>query len=257
MSVSIAAYQDLWADRTLWSGSSTATGLVAAAGDPSQEAQRTHDAATGFATDLTLRISQARDEGDKDTSSLAAALVDAVDYLGDTFGADTADAAMGIVYSRVGDDEITEDSLGKGLLDVIRFVDRNFGFEGGDEVIARFNGDLNDSLNEYFDNGLSEQFYAVTPQTATIVQAVPSLVESVRAAGDEAADAVADLLRESLEDGPTMTNLRRGLSEARDYLDENGLAEASAALDQAARGILSPLGESTAAPKGATLDIAI
>ena len=121
--------------------------------------EHTHKAATGFATDLALRLSQARDgENGKDASPLAAALVDTMDYIGDEFGADAATAAMGIVYSRVGNGDITEDSLGKGLLDVVRLIDRTFGFEGGDKLLNRFNGDLNDTLNEYFDNGLTEQF---------------------------------------------------------------------------------------------------
>lgn len=226
------------------------------------DAERTHDAATGFAQHLTLRLQQAQGQnGDeqKDTATLASALINAVDYIGEEFGSDAATAAMGIIQSRVGNEEITEDTLGKGLLDVIRFADRNFGFEGGDKLIAHFNGQLNDAINGYFDNGLTEQFYAVTPQTATIAQAVPHILDTVRQeAGDVLADSVADIIGNSLQDGPTMTNLRKGIARAKNHLAQNGQPGAASVLAHAAQDALGTLGPTPAAPPvGTMLDVAV
>jgi len=224
-----------------------------------QGMDRTHDAATGFATDLTLRLQTQADQSENDTSDLASALINSVDFIGDQFGPDAATAAMGIVYSRIGEDEITEDALGKGLLDVIRFMDRNFGFEGGDKVIAQFNGELNDALNSYFDNGLSEKFYAGTPESGTIVQALPELIQQVQNTfGDEIAQSVADIIEDNLESGLTMTNLRKGIAQAKNHLARNGEPGAASVLAHAAQGIMDGLSpESAATTKGFTLDIAV
>ncbi|WP_461209162.1 hypothetical protein [Desulfocurvus sp. DL9XJH121] len=214
------------------------------------------DAAQGFAQDLALRMAQAAQDGDKDTSTLASSLAEAMEYIGEEFGSDAATAAMGIVYSKVGQEEIDEDSLGNGLLGVIAFVDRNFGFSGGDKVISRFNGELNDSINEYFDNGLSELFYAQTPQTTSIAQAVPGLASAVSQAwGQDAADGVADMIRDSLTDGLNLTNLRRGVADAADRLEQDGAPGAAATLEQAAQEILDELNAAAQTPPGAALDV--
>jgi hypothetical protein len=260
MNVTSVAYQPQALGLFQNAPSAYGNGGALAAPTLATDPERTHEAATGFAQSLTLRLQQAQAEGEeKDTSSLASALVDTVDYIGQQFGADAASAAMGIVYSRVGEGEITEDSLGKGLLDVIRFTDRNFGFEGGDKLIGRFNGSLNDALNEYFDNGLNEQFYASTPQTATITQAIDSMLGTVQdQLGDDLADTVADILRAGLEDGLTMTNLRKGVAQAKQYLASSAEPGAASVLAQAAQDSLGQLGaEAAPAAVGATLDVTV
>lgn len=219
---------------------------------------RTHEAAEGFATDLSLRLSTQAGNEDKDGSSLAGSLLDAIDFIAEEYGSDTATAAMGIVYSRIGEGEITEDSLGNGLLDVIRFMDRDHGIEAGDKVMSRFNGALNDAMNEYFDNGLTEKFYAVTPQTGTVAQAVSQMVDRVQQSfGEELAQNVSDLLQDSLEDGLNMTNLRKGIARAKNHLAVNGEPGAASLLAHAAQDALSALAPGQTAPKGATLDIAV
>lgn len=226
---------------------------------PAKTADTTADAtnhtattATAFANNIALRLTQQADtttesgteEGTADVSGLAASLKESIQFIGDKFGADAATAAMGIIYKRVGNDEITEDNLSEGLLDVLRFVDRNFGFEGGDALIDHFNGALNNSLNEYFDNGLTEQFYAATPETSTVVQAVPELVQTIQdSLGDDAAGIVSSILQGSLENGPNIVNLRKGLAKAKNALNKEIAPGSAAALAHAAKDVLAGLGE--------------
>lgn len=95
--------------------------------------------------------------------TLEQSLARAVDHIRSNFGNAAAQATMGLVYKEVGNGPVSEDSLGQGLLQALRFVDRNFGFAAGDRLMAFFNSDLNKAVNEYFDNGLMEVFYAAGP----------------------------------------------------------------------------------------------
>ncbi|HCG05533.1 MAG TPA: hypothetical protein DEV75_11805 [Desulfovibrio sp.] len=96
---------------------------------------------------------------DAERDALSGALSGSVRWVADKFGDAAATAVMGIVYKSIGDGPVTEDALGEGLLDALRFVDRQFGTASGDAFMAQLNGGgLNDALNDYFDNGLSERF---------------------------------------------------------------------------------------------------
>ncbi len=96
---------------------------------------------------------------DAERDALSGALSGSVRWVADKFGDAAATAVMGIVYKSIGDGPVTEDSLGEGLLNALRFVDRQFGTTSGDAFMAQLNGGgLNDALNDYFDNGLSERF---------------------------------------------------------------------------------------------------
>lgn len=113
----------------------------------------TANAATGAASTATTAPT------DAERNALSGALSGSVRWVADTFGDAAATAVMGIVYKSVGDGPVTEDSLGEGLLNALRFVDRQFGTTSGDAFMAQLNGGgLNDALNDYFDNGLSERF---------------------------------------------------------------------------------------------------
>lgn len=103
----------------------------------------------------------------KDTTSIEHSLAEAVDFVRANFGDAAAQATMGLIYKNVGTEEITEDSLGEGLLDALKFVDRNFGMAAGDKLMAHFNQGVNNALNDYFDNGLMETFYAANSATGT------------------------------------------------------------------------------------------
>ncbi|MDR3043407.1 MAG: hypothetical protein LBU75_03980 [Desulfovibrio sp.] len=117
------------------------------------------------ATDTTGTTTNAATEAastaptDAERDALSDALSGSVRWVADKFGDAAATAVMGIVYKSIGDGPVTEDALGEGLLNALRFVDRQFGTASGDAFMAQLNGGgLNDALNDYFDNGLSERF---------------------------------------------------------------------------------------------------
>lgn len=158
---------------------------------------------------------------DAERSALAGALADSVRWMATNHGDAAATAIMGIVYKRVGDGPVTEDALGNGLLDAVRFVDRQFGTTAGDAFMAKLNGDggaagtsLNDALNKYFDNGLNERFMvagsgnlaAMAVQQAEAAKAtLTQRADSGEDGGDGAADplkSLLDMLRKmNAEDG--------------------------------------------------------
>ncbi|SBV91020.1 exported hypothetical protein [uncultured delta proteobacterium] len=140
---------------------------------------------SSFAYDLTRRVSQsqgldsaqasrasavtptdaladeqaaARAEKTGQLQKLESALSGTVAYMADKHGEKAASAMIALVYKRLGDGEINEESLGNAFLDVTRFIDANFGTGAGDNFMAHLNGSLNDSMNAFFDNGLSETF---------------------------------------------------------------------------------------------------
>ena len=137
--------------------------------------------ASGFAFDVSRRISQnkglsvaengkeidaevaaAQEEKLTQLQKLENALGATVSYMANTYGEQAASAMIGIMYKSLGDGEVNETTLGNALLDVVRFVDANFGFDKGDDFMAHLNGTLNDSLNAFFDNGQNETFFAVS-----------------------------------------------------------------------------------------------
>ncbi len=140
----------------------------------------------------------------KDTSALEQSLSSAVDYVRSNFGDAAAQATMGMVYKSIGNGDITEESLGKGLLDAVRFMDRNFGFAAGDKLMAHFNQGVNKAMNDYFDNGLMETFYAVSPGAKGHVQGLKmtaAMQEVAKDYGQEAVASIMESLQSALESG--------------------------------------------------------
>lgn len=130
---------------------------------------------------------------------LAASLEDAMRHVADAHGDRAATAFMGLVMKRIGDGTVNEESLGNGLLDGLRFIDRQFGTAAGDSLIARFNGGLNDSLNGFFGNGHDELFIASTTMvgqgdTSVTGGVLPTLTSA------EGSPESGDLLKQMLED---------------------------------------------------------
>lgn len=157
--------------------------------------------------------------GDARREQLAASLEDAMRHVADAHGDRAATAFMGLVMKRLGDGSVSEESLGNGLLDGLRFIDRQFGTAAGDSLIARFNGGLNDSINGFFGNGHDELFLASTTMVgqggASVTGGVlPTL--SPAGGGTEGGD----LLKQMLED---LKNLRLS------GVDETGTGAAAAA----------------------------
>ncbi len=182
-----------------------------------------------FAKDVMARIDAsglgAQDAGENAGANLEQALADSVDYVRENFGDEAAVAMVGIVYKGLGDGDISEDDLGQSLLNVVKFMDQNFGFAGGDKIMAQFNGQLNDSLNRYFENGFEEKFYAVNGEAGTansLMSALSLTAASVAGKyGDEAAQTVMDIITSNLEEkGISRNSLKESLDQAAVYLKE-------------------------------------
>lgn len=252
-----------YAGLTAWGGTDLTQGArrVNTAGTTaSQEKGRLVDAS--FAQNMMLRLQeQAKSAGDgegKDASGLVAALQDSMDYLRENFGDATATAAIGMVYQKVGDGAVTEENLGEGLVAALKFVDRNFGTAAGDQVLARFNGELNEQLNAYFDNGANERFLAMAPgMSGTLKQVTAALDNLGDSLGEGVADALRQMLAEGLDGKVDATSLRGSLADIRTWLDQyygaGAAAQADALFGQA---LGDQAATQAAAQKGLLLDIA-
>lgn len=126
------------------------------------------DALEAFASEMAARLSVVPgdstegQENPKDPSVLAGSLKSTLSWIDERFGRDAMTAAAGMVMGST-QHEASEETLSNGLVRTLRMIENNFGTEAGNEAIAKFNGTLNDSLNNFFDNGKVEEFLAVTP----------------------------------------------------------------------------------------------
>lgn len=211
-----------------------------------------------FAQDMLRRLTEQAGAGEdgqaRDAGGLASALQDSMDYLRENFGDEAATAAIGLVYQHAGNGTITEDSLGQGLVAALKFVDRNFGTAAGDQVLAQFNGQLNDQLNAYFDNGADERFLSVDAgMSGTLQQVQGALADLGDSLGQGVADALGDMLRDGLGDSVDAASLRGALSDIRAWLEQNYGPEVAATADSA---FGAALGNQVPAQKGLLLDLA-
>jgi len=115
-----------------------------------------------FANEIIRRMGEktGEDGQPKDSTELRQDLGSTIDWLRERYGDDTAAAAAGMILQATSSG-VTEDTLGNGLLNTLKFIDRNFGITAGDEAIARFNSGINQTVNKFFDNGQDELFFAV------------------------------------------------------------------------------------------------
>ena len=115
-----------------------------------------------FAQEIIRRMGEVTGEDGqpKDSSDLEQSLGDTMDWLHERYGEETAAAAAGMILQATSSG-VTEDTLGNGLLNTLKFIDRNFGIAAGDQAIAQFNSGINQAVNEFFDNGKNEFFFAV------------------------------------------------------------------------------------------------
>ena len=123
------------------------------------------DDAASFADAIMDRLTSAlaSNAGEATTqagSDLEKSLADTVVYVRDNFGDAAAATVMGLIAKGVGDGQGGEDAMGGALLSALQFIDTTFGIAAGDKAIANFNGELNDAVNAYFQNGHDEEFYA-------------------------------------------------------------------------------------------------
>lgn len=182
---------------------------------------------------------------------LADSLAKAVDFVRGRFGDQAATAFMGLVYKGVGEAEVTEESLGRALLQGVRFLDRNFGFAAGDAAMAYFNQDLNQAMNQYFQNGLNEQFYASTWNMGDQLSLTLKAAQKDQASDSKDVASLMDTLEamlEEIQDEPT--TLAEDLETMNQELQQSGLLPQLAA---AARLAADP----AATAKGLTLDLTV
>ncbi len=210
---------------------------------------------------------RAEDAGADESAHLKKSLADSIDYVRDNFGDEAATAMIGILSKGMAGGEASEETLGQSLLNVVKFMDRNFGFEGGDKIMAQFNGQLNDSLNRYFENGFEEKFYAVNGPEGTfnsLSSAITLTMNSVTEKfGADAAQTVVDLITKNLEEnGINRTSIAKGLAESKEYLESAFGEEAGTFMSETispefANIMDSLYPSSVTADKGATLDMAV
>lgn len=157
----------------------------------------------------------------KDVAGLRDSLASALDWVRGQYGDDAGAAASGMLLSATADG-VTEDSIGDGLLDTLRFIDRNFGTSAGDTAIAQFNAGVNAELNDFFDNGANEIFYAAdggtSAETSGDVSArfLTRALESADAGGTDAVSVTGQLLAQlkgDLDQSAGMTDLAAQLDE--------------------------------------------
>jgi hypothetical protein len=194
-----------------------------------------------FAQEMLRRLEEhsgrEREAGDREkgdsAQKLSLSLARAMDHVSEKYGREAALGVMGVFASAVGEGDVQEEALGGAMLDAVRFMDRNFGLEAGDDLVNLFNRDLNKSVNEYFDNGLSEVIYSARPGQGSPAGMIAGVLDGVAERfGAEAAETVKALMDESLADGGDVyTLLRDGLRSAKSWLEENFGADALAGLD--------------------------
>lgn len=122
------------------------------------------DTSATFAADIMRRIGELDEDSSRNAENaqrLENSLTGTLESVSARYGKRAATAVMGAVYKSIGDGPVTEENLGNGFLEAIRLVDKNFGVAEGDKFMAGLNKDLNQSLNEFFDNGRNETFFAV------------------------------------------------------------------------------------------------
>jgi len=157
-----------------------------------------------FANEMVRRMGeQVGEDGQaKDTSDLRHSLGSTMDWLRDKFGDETAAAAAGMILQSTSSG-VNEDTLGEGLLNTLKFIDRNFGIAAGDATMAQFNSGINSALNEFFDNGKMEMFFdagAVQPGDVTATQDVNTRFFMQAAEASESKGEETNLNEKLLED---------------------------------------------------------
>lgn len=184
------------------------------------------------------------------SGDLQTALADAVEYVRKQHGDAAATAVMGIMFKEVGDGSGGEDRLGDALVSTLKFIDSKFGVAAGDAAMAKFNGALNNAVNDYYQNGHLEEFYAAGGTTGAIKQAqgvvASTLAHVAKEFGLDAAKTVADILTTNFtSQGSTRQGLGQAILAANDYLSANYGAADLGSL---------PLGQ-TNQPKGSVLNL--
>ncbi|MFP5222941.1 MAG: hypothetical protein ACLGSA_11690 [Acidobacteriota bacterium] len=198
----------------------------------------------GFAHEITRRaaLTPAPENRTTTDEALEKSLTEAVSFVEENFGDRAARTFMGVVLQNAGSKPLGEDDLGNALVDGLEFIDRAFGIAAGDKAMSFFNGELNQAINGYFQNGKNESFLAMDLDQASdklgeaMGQAVSAmmdkfaakvdpnamLMDQARKDQDETLDSQAEPGEEYPADGTD--------GEGGALLDENGMPVAEATL---------------------------
>ncbi len=130
--------------------------------------------ASVFAADIVSRIGESSGSGQvsgaetaykelgknasKNLAGLQSSLENTINAIASRHGAEAASEVMSIVYNNV-DGAVTEEGMGNGFVEAIRFIDRNYGISEGNRLMGELNAGVNKEMNEYFDNGHNEVFF--------------------------------------------------------------------------------------------------
>lgn len=188
----------------------------------------------GFAHEITRRaaLTEAPENRTTTDEALEKSITEAVSFVEDNFGDRAARTFMGVVLQNAASKPLNEDDLGNALVDGLEFIDKAFGIAAGDKAMAFFNGELNQAINGYFQNGKNESFLAMDVDQASdklgeaMGQAVSAMMDKFQAKvdpnamlmdqakedQDETLDSQAEPGDEYLVDG-----------EGGELLDENGM----------------------------------
>lgn len=180
------------------------------------------------ADEILRRMGDLADENGeaKDASGLRDSLASALDWVRGRFGDEAGAAASAMLLSAT-DGEVTEETIGDGLLNTLQFIDRNFGIQAGDNAIATFNAGVNAELNGFFDNGKNEIFYA-SDSVPTGAGSADGTSESASLTGRFFARAVQNA--DAGGDAPSLTE--RLLEQLKSDLEETaGLTDLATKLD--------------------------
>ncbi len=149
-------------------------------------------AVEGFAHEITRRtaLTEAPESRTTTDEALEKSLTEAVSFVEDNFGDRAARTFMGVVLKNAGSKPLNEDDLGNALVDGLEFIDRAFGIAAGDKAMSFFNGELNQAINGYFQNGKNESFLAMDVDQASdklgeaMGQAVSAMMDKFQAKVD-------------------------------------------------------------------------
>lgn len=195
----------------------------------------------GFAHEITRRaaLTPAPENRTTTDEALEKSITEAVSFVEENFGDRAARTFMGVVLQNAASKPLSEDDLGNALVDGLEFIDKAFGIAAGDKAMAFFNGELNQAINGYFQNGKNESFLAMDVEQASdklgeaMGKAVSAMMDKFQAKVDPNAmlmDQAKEDQDESLDSQAEPGDEFLADGEGGELLDENGMPVAEAAL---------------------------
>jgi len=187
-----------------------------------------------LANEIVRRMGEVKDENGevKDTDALRSQLASTLDWVRERFGDETAAAASGMLIKSTSSG-VNEDTLGNGLLNTLKFIDRNFGTNAGDAAISQFNAGINTALNDFFDNGQNEIFHvAESSGDASVTQVAGARIFSRIAQETDSSDTLDQLNQQLLDQLKGELDNTAQLQDLTTQLEER-FNPAQASMDQA------------------------